>query len=57
MKSTRDTGAYNRVKKFSKIAFNRGRMVKAGLDVLAERMKVPDPEQNINYKFLECEQA
>ena len=33
-------------------------MVKAeGLDVLAERMKALDPEQNKNYKFLGCEQA
>ena len=33
-------------------------MVKAeGLDVLAERIKTLDPEQNENYKFLGCEQA
>ena len=28
-----------------------------GLDVLAERMKALNPEQNENYKFLGCEKA
>ena len=58
VKASQDTGACYRVKKCAEIVFNRGRMVKAeGLDVLAERIKTLDPEQNENYKFLGCEQA
>ena len=58
VKASQDTGASNGVKKCAEIVFNRGRRVKAkSLYVLPERMKALDPEQNKNYKFLECEQA
>ena len=58
VKVSQDTGACYKITKCAKIVFNRRRMVKAeGLDVLAERIKGLNPEQNENYKFLECEQA
>ena len=58
VKACQDTGACYEAKKCAGIVFNRGQMEKArGLYVLAERMKVLDPEQNENYKFLGCEQA
>jgi len=58
VKASLDTGACYGVKKCAEIVFVRGKMVKAeGLDVLGEKMKALDPDQNENYKFLGCEQA
>ena len=53
-----DTGACYGVKKCAEVVFVRGKMVKAeGLEVLAEKMKALDPNQNEHYKFLGCEQS
>jgi len=58
VRASLDTGACYGVKKCAEIVFNRGKMVKGeGLEVLNERMKTLDPEQNECYKFLGCEQA
>ena len=57
VKASQDTGVCYGVKKCAKIVFNSRRMVKVGLDVLAERMNALEPKQNKNYNFLGCEQA
>ena len=58
VKASLDTGACYGVKKCAEIVFKRGRMIRAEwLEVLAEKMKALDPEQNVCYKFLGCEQA
>jgi len=58
VKASLDTGACYGVKKCAEIVFERGKMVKAeGLNVIEEKMKALDPQQNENYKFLGCEQA
>ena len=58
VKVSQDAGVCYEAKKCAEIILNRGRMVKTeSLDVLAERLKAPDPKQNKNYKFLGCEQA
>ena len=55
VKASQQTGARYGDKK---CVFNRGRIIKAKcLDVLPERMRALDSEQNKNYKFLGCEQA
>ena len=56
VKASQGTGECYGIKKCAEIVFNRELLVKAeDLNVLAERMKALDPEQNINYKFLGCE--
>ena len=57
VKASLDTGARYGVNKCAEIVFERGKMVKAGLEVLEAKMKTLDPTQNENYKFLGCEQA
>ena len=58
IKASMDTGARYGVKKYAKIVFKKGKMVKGiGLTVLEEKMKALDPSRNENYKFLECEQV
>ena len=53
-----DTGACYGVSKCAEIIFERGQMVKGeGLEVLHERMKTIDPDENVTYKFLGIEQA
>ena len=53
-----DTGACYGVSKCAEIVFERGKMVKGeGLQVLQERMKTLDPDQEEMYKFLGVEQA
>ena len=53
-----DTGACYGVAKCAEIVFKRRKMVKGeGLQVLKERMKTMDPEENEIYKFLGVEQA
>ena len=45
VKVSQDTGVCYKAKKCAEIILNRGRMVKTeSLDVLAERMKAPDPK-------------
>jgi len=56
--ASHDTGAYYGVVKCAEIVFERGKLVKGeGLDVLKERMKTIDPDQNDICKFLGIEQA
>ena len=46
------------MEKCAEIVFERGKMVRGeGLQVLQERMKTMDPDQNEIYKFLGVEQA
>ena len=46
------------VSKYAEIMFEHGKMVRRkGLQVLEERMKVLDPDENKIYKFLEIQQA
>ena len=53
-----DTGACYGVSKCAEIVFERGKMVKGeGLQVLQERMKTLEPDQEEMYKFLGVEQA
>ena len=53
-----DTGACYGVSKCAEIVFERGKMVKGeGLQVLQERMKTLEPDQEEVYKFLGVEQA
>ena len=53
-----DTGVCCRVAKCAEVAYERGKMVKSeGLQVLNEKMKTIDPDENKIYKFLGVEQA
>ena len=53
-----DTGACYGVSKFVEIVFEHGKIVKGeGLQVLQERMKTLNPDQEEMYKFLGVEQA
>ena len=53
-----DTGPCCGVSKCAEIVFERGKMVKGeGLQVLQERMKTLEPDQEEMYKFLGVEQA
>ena len=53
-----DTGACYGVSKCAEIVFEHGKMVKGeGLQILQERMKTLDPDQEEMYKLLGVEQA
>ena len=56
VKASMDTRAVYGVKqKCAEIVFKSGKMIKGeGLEVLEERMKSLDPNQNEVYKFLGC---
>ena len=56
--ASHDTGACYAVSKCAEIVFERGKMVKReGLEVLEERMKAIDQDENEVYKFLGIELA
>ena len=58
VQASHDTGACYGVSKCAKIVFERSKMVRGeGLEVLKERMKMMDSDENEIYKFLEIEQA
>jgi len=58
VQASHDTGACYGVLKCAEIVFEHGKMVKGeGLDVMKERMKTIDPDQNDVNKFLGIEQA
>ena len=58
VQASHDTGACYGVSKCAEIVFERGKMVKGeGLQVLEERMKTMNPDDNESYKFLGVEQA
>ena len=53
-----DTGTCYGVKKCAEIVFKKGKMIKGeGLTVLEEKMEALDPNKNVIYMFLGCEQA
>ena len=58
VQASHDTEAYYGVSKCAEIVFERGKMVRGeGLEVLGERMKTMDPDENETYKFFGIEQA
>ena len=58
VQASHDTGACYRISKCAEIIFERSKMIKGeGLEVLEERMKTMDPDENEIYKFLGIEQA
>ena len=58
VQASHDTGACYGVSRCAEIIFKNGKMVKGeGLQVLKERMKTMDPDENEIYKFLGIEQA
>lgn len=58
VQASHDTGACYGVSKCAEIVFRNGRMVRGeGLQVLNERMKTLNPDENEIYKFLGIEQA
>ena len=58
VQASHDTGACYGASKCAEIIFKNGKMVKGeGLQVLEERMKTMDPDENEIYKFLGIEQA
>ena len=57
VQATHDTGACYGISQCAEIIFERGKMIKGGLEVLEERMKTMDPGENEIYKFLGIEQA
>ena len=58
VEASKDTGARYGVKKCAEAEFKHGKMMKAtGLEVLEEKMKGLDPNNNERYKFLGCEQS
>ena len=58
VQASHDTGACYGVSKCAEIIFKNGQMVRGeGLQVLEERMKTMDPDENEIYKFLGIEQA
>ena len=58
VQASHDTGACYGVSKCAEIVFERGKMVRGKrLEVLEERMKTMDPDENEIYKFLGIEQA
>ena len=58
VQASHDTGACYGASKCAEIAFERGKMVRGeGLEVLEERMKTMDLDENEIYKFLAIEQA
>ena len=58
VQASHDTGACYGISKCAEIVFDRGKMVRGeGLEVLKERMKTMDSDENEIYKFLGIEQA
>ena len=58
VQASHDTGACYGISKCTEIIFECGKMIKGeGLEVLEERMKAMDPDENEIYKFLGNEQA
>ena len=58
VQASHDTGACYGISKCAEIIFERSKMIKGeGLEVLKERMKTMDPDENEIYKFLGIEQA
>ena len=58
VQASHDTGACYGVSKCAEIIFQNGKMVRGeGLQVLEERMKTMNPDENEVYKFLGIEQA
>ena len=58
VQASHDTGACYGVSKCAEIVFERGKMVRGeGLEVLEERIRTTDPDENEIYKFLRIEQA
>ena len=58
VQASNDTSACYGVAKCAEVVFERGKMVKGeGLQVLNERMRTIDPDENEIYKFLGVEQA
>ena len=58
VQASNDTGACYGVAKCAEVVFERGKMVKGeGFQMLNERMKSIDPDQNEIYKFLGVQQA
>ena len=58
VQASHDTGACYGISKCTEVIFERGKMIKGeGLEVLEERMKAMDPDENEIYKFLGIEQA
>ena len=58
VQASHDTGACYGIAKCAEIIFERGKMIKGeGLEVMEERMKTMDPDENEIYKFLGIEQA
>ena len=58
VQASHDTGACYGVSQCAEIIFKNGKMVKGeGLQVLEERMKTMDPDENEIYKFLGIEQT
>ena len=58
VQTSHDTGACCGVSKSAKIVFECSQMVRVeGLEILEERMKTMDPDENDIYKFLGIEQA
>ena len=56
--ASNDTGAWYRVATCAEFVFERGKMVKGeGLQVLNEKIKTIDPDENEICKFLGVEQA
>ena len=58
VQASHDTGACYGVSKCAEIIFKNGKMARGeGFQVLEERMKIMDPDENETYKFLGIEQA
>ena len=58
VQASHDTGACYGVSKCAEIIYQNGKMVRGeGLQVLRERMKTMNPDENEVYKFLRIEQA
>ena len=58
VQASHNTGACYGISKCAEIIFERGKMIKGeGLEVMEERMKTMDPDDNEIYKFLGIEQA
>ena len=58
VKVSSDTEACYGVEKCAEVVFKDGKMIKGmGLDILQEKMRALDPNENEIYKFLGCEQG
>ena len=58
VQASHDTGTCYGISKCAEIIFERGKMIKGeGLEVLEERMKTMDPDEDEIYKFSGIEQA